>query len=316
MLVNEKASVRNAAAVGKLVQDKSAHTNILAMLEKLKPANIFQAEQIARQAAAETTVETQDSLFGEEHVTESLFLERARVMDAAIKRLRKDKARFNTLLQRGGEITEAGNVLDQDANAKRMREDATVQEYLTRQANSKGPISDALSEAARAVKGGASAGQVVSGFIGNVRSAIEGDSQAGKGIPADRREVEPRPADQAPNLGNLDTAVADPVAKASADVAQARSALDALTPKADLKSFMKATTAHNRARDAFADTLAERGGRIELTNKSGGGVTITPNSNGFQISHFLISAGFWGDSGISKNSTGPLLKPRAHAPNT
>lgn len=205
MLVNERASVRSAAAVAKMVPDKAAHVDIVGLLEKLPIKNVFEAEQVARQAAADTTTSTQTSLFGDEEVTNSNYLERARVMDVAIKRLRKDKATFNTLLERGGTIAEAGNVLDQDANKARMQQDAKVQEYLTRQANVKGPISDALSEAAAAVKSGKPIGQVVTGFVENVRSAIEGvsptsqrgdgnrgsDEQAGAGKAEPKGEVSP-----------------------------------------------------------------------------------------------------------------------------
>ncbi len=191
MLVNEKAGVRNAAAVGRAVEDKAAHANILGMMEKLPIKNAFEAEQVAKQAAAETVTETQDSLFGPEDATETLFLERARVMDNALKRLRKDRATFNTLLQRGGTITEAGNQLDQDANQRRLKEDASVQEYLTRQANSKGPISDALSEAARDVKGGADIGQTVTRFVGAVRGAIESNRETGETVERNRRPDEP-----------------------------------------------------------------------------------------------------------------------------
>lgn len=179
MVVNERASIRSAAAVAKMVPDKAAQANVLDIVEKSGAKNIFEAEQVARQAAADTVVQTQDSLFGSESVTESLYVERARVMDRAIKRLRNEASAFKTILKNSGTIEAVGqNRVDADASSKKAAEDAAVQEYITRLANSKGPISDALTEAAKSLKSGGDSGQAVTRFVQAVRSATQ-DGDAG-----------------------------------------------------------------------------------------------------------------------------------------
>ncbi|MCB1341366.1 MAG: hypothetical protein KDK24_09945 [Pseudooceanicola sp.] len=202
MLVNERASVRNASAVGKAVSDKAAHADILAMMEKLPIKNEFEADQVARAAAADVQTSTQASLFGEEQVAQSNYLERARVLDVTLKRLKKDVATFNTVLERGGKIAAVGNVLDQDANRAKVEDDRAAMTYLARLANTKGPISDALTEAARALKGGTSIGQVVDGFEQAVRRAVQGGGEPGAGVDqgrrADERESGGRQRDDAP----------------------------------------------------------------------------------------------------------------------
>lgn len=152
MVINEVASISYGAAVGAKVADPKAHKDVLGLLVKLKPSNQRQAEMIAEQAAAATTTEVQTSLFGDEEVAESLYLERAKVLDNALSRIRQDRATFKVLADRAGTIAEEGNVLNQEANARRVENDARVQAYLTAEANRKGPISDALTAAARKLK--------------------------------------------------------------------------------------------------------------------------------------------------------------------
>jgi len=124
MVVNGKASERDGAIVGRVVANRDAQIGILGLLARRKPANAFQAEAIARQAAQETTTETQSSLFGDEEVAANLYLERAKVLDNAVKRLADEKRLFGTLTDRIDAITAAGNVLDKGENAPRL--DAAV----------------------------------------------------------------------------------------------------------------------------------------------------------------------------------------------
>ncbi|GAB1364726.1 hypothetical protein MASR1M32_39620 [Rhodobacter sp.] len=214
MVVNGVASERDGGIVGRVVQDPAAQANILGLLNRLKPSNAFQAESIARQAAADTVTETQDSLFGPEADTQNLYLERAKILDAASKRVREDLKTFRTLVDRAETVQGAGNVLNADENERRLASDAAVRDYLSSEANTKGPISDALTAAARAFKGGAKPGQVVADFLATVERELgsrRGDSETGGGArPSDgsgrRESVEP----QAVEVGqDADAASAD-----------------------------------------------------------------------------------------------------------
>lgn len=230
MVINEVASERDAAIVGDVVKDKARHSDILGLLTRLKPANKVQAESIAHQATETEATETQTSLFGEEEVSANLYLERAKVLDRAIKDIGQDIRTFKTLVERGETITGAGNVLKGEANQTRLDADAQAKAILAKQANSKGPISDALTQAARALKDGAKIGTAAQQFIAAVRDTKEvggnegagrrgtrdGDGQAqadgtgragvSKGrVQAQQSEVTPPNADDFPDLNFKDT---------------------------------------------------------------------------------------------------------------
>lgn len=205
MVVNEKASETHGALVGRLIDDPELHADILALVTRLKPKNAFEAEGIIRQAReAGATRETQASLFGDEVVTQSLFLERARILDQSVKRLREDRATFNVLLDRSERITGAGNTLDPAANAKRLQESGELMQYVQRQANMKGPISDALKSAAEQYKRTGKPGPAVTDFIAAVRAGIERgdlDGDAGRAGRGDVEPVAPPPSDvEGPSL--------------------------------------------------------------------------------------------------------------------
>jgi hypothetical protein len=158
MVVNGVASERDGGIVGRVVTDKAAQANILALLSRLqkdRPITAFQAEQVARQAAADTVTNTQDSLFGPEADTQNLYLERARIIEAAIKMAREEKNAFKNVLVNAKRLEAAGNRLDGERNRAFVDKASMIADYLQREANTKGAISEALTAAARALKGGA-----------------------------------------------------------------------------------------------------------------------------------------------------------------
>jgi hypothetical protein len=121
----------------------------LDVLAKTEPANAFQAESIVRQVRETSLVsETQESLFGDEVLTTSLFMERAKVLDRAQKQLRKDKSSFQNLIKNATRLEDEGNLLARDANQRRAQEDGKAVALLQSQANRKGALSDALTAAA------------------------------------------------------------------------------------------------------------------------------------------------------------------------
>lgn len=183
MVVNEVVKPEWGAAVGQNVPDQAAHADVVALLNKLQPKNNEQAAMIARQAAQEAVTETQTSLFGDELVSQNLYLERAKVLDGAIRRLKQGKATFKVLSDRADTIAKAGNVLNAEANAARVDEDGRAQAYLNAEANRKGPISDALTTAAKELKANPkAAGRIVSDFLKTVRDPqLDAGQQDGGG---------------------------------------------------------------------------------------------------------------------------------------
>lgn len=178
MVRNEVVPANYAAIVGRLMpQDPDMQKAAMGVLSKADPANEFQAEAIVRQVmATPVSRETQESLFGEEMVVESLFAERAKVLDRAQKQLRKDRATFKNLVDNQSRIEGEGNQLATESNQKRIDEDGTAIAFLQSQANRKGAIADALNAAAREAKSTGNLAAATRRFVESVRRAIdEGD---------------------------------------------------------------------------------------------------------------------------------------------
>lgn len=222
MAINEVVPSNFAAVVGRLIpDDANMQTAALNVLAKTEPANAFQAESVVRQVIdSGVTRESQQSLFGEEVVTESLFLERAKVLDRAQKQLRKDKSSFKNLVDNAARIEGEGNQLAKDANQKRANQDGTAIALLQSQANRKGPLSDALTDAAKLAKDQGSYTEATKRFVDAVRRSVdEGDfdrAEAGNaGRPFDVTEEAPTVRDDAEQL-RLDD-FSEPVGKGTID---------------------------------------------------------------------------------------------------
>lgn len=175
MVVNEIVPPNYAAIVGQLVPaDGPMQGALIRLLAKTEPANAIQAEAIVRQGiAAGRHVETQGGLFGDRDVAESLYLERAKVLDRALKDLRRDKTVFSTLVKESDILEQAGNTLAKDINEKRASTDAQALQIVQILANRTGPIADALNAAARAVKESGNYANATREFIAAVRGSVE-----------------------------------------------------------------------------------------------------------------------------------------------
>ncbi|MBK8906980.1 MAG: hypothetical protein IPM60_03485 [Rhodospirillales bacterium] len=143
-------------------------------------------------AGFETTTEA--TLFGDEMFAEALYAERAQVLDRALKAIRRDKATFRTLTERGATIESAGNILSPETNLARLTDDEKIQAIITALAHRRGPISDALNAAARAVHAGEPVDSVVGGFLESVRRGIQEGLDLGADAGGVGRGGEGRPA--------------------------------------------------------------------------------------------------------------------------
>jgi len=182
MFINDVISARDAATVGRLIpDDEEMQLAAVKVLAKIQPDNAFQAESIVRQVM-EVGVDrrAEQTLFGDELIVDSLFEERARILDKTQKRLKNDKAAFKTLLDKSQRLEEEGNKLAQDANQRRVKNDSEAISLLQAVANRRGPISDALSEAARSAKQSGSDREAVDSFLEAVRRGIADGSFDGQ----------------------------------------------------------------------------------------------------------------------------------------
>jgi hypothetical protein len=177
-VINDVIPSNYGAIVGRLLADRpELQQAAISVLARAEPANVFQAEAIVRQVReADTDVATQQSLFGEEMVVESLYTERAGVLDRAVKALRQDRAAFANLVRNAENIESAGNVLDRSTNQMRADLDGQAIALVQTLANRKGPLSDALSDAARLARDTGSYGASTRQFVESIRRAIaDGD---------------------------------------------------------------------------------------------------------------------------------------------
>ena len=173
-IINEVIPANYGAIVGRLIDDPDLQDAAIAVLAKSDPANLFQAEAIVRQVREMDTVqETQVSLFGEEIITDSLFTERARVLDRTTKLLRGDKAAFESLSKNAERIEAEGNKLAKEQNQRRAEQDAQAITLLQALANRKGVLSDDLSAAARTARETGNYATAVRNFADAVRRGIE-----------------------------------------------------------------------------------------------------------------------------------------------
>jgi len=171
MVVNEQVPENYAALVGKLVDDEDLHLAIMEILAEASPANVVQAEAIVRQAqVAGKSKEVQQTLFGEEEITTSLFKDRARILDKALKKLSRDKRVFKTLVDEENRITGVGNRLDRSENLRQETINGRAEQLIQRLAHSHGQISEALNAAARKAKTEGRDGGAIDEFISAVRA--------------------------------------------------------------------------------------------------------------------------------------------------
>ena len=173
-VVNNVIPAKYGAIVGRLIDDQELQTAAIEVLAKADPSNAFQAEAIVRQVLNSGSEQVkQISLFGEEIVTESFYVERAKVLDRAFKELRRDKAAFETLVRNSERLEAEGNILAKTANERKASTDAQTIALLQTLANRKGPLSDALNDAARTARETNSYVAPTSGFIDAIRGSIE-----------------------------------------------------------------------------------------------------------------------------------------------
>lgn len=174
LVVNEVVPAHYAAIVGRLVKDPQMQEAIMQVLARVAPENAVQAEGVVRQAMeAGTRTEVQQGLFGEEMITSSLYGERAKVLDKALKKLRQDASVFQTLVRNEDDIAAAGNVLTRDVNAARADIAARAAQMIQTLAHRKGPLSDALTAAARRAADEGRYGNATNDFADAVRRAVE-----------------------------------------------------------------------------------------------------------------------------------------------
>lgn len=173
-VINEMIPANYGAIIGRVLEKKpELHASAVEILSKNKPSNEFEAEAMVRQIEAGPMAQAvQGGLFGDEIVTNSLFKERAKILDGARKRLVRDKATFNTLVENAKRIESEGNQLQKKQNILRRDTDAQAIQVIQALANTRGSIADALNRAATRFAETGKYEDQVTDFVDAVREGI------------------------------------------------------------------------------------------------------------------------------------------------
>jgi hypothetical protein len=174
MVVNGQASERDAGIVGRHVKDPAMQTAILGHLAKDSPDTATEAELFVRQAlAAGAHHEIQDDMFGGFLKADLILPQRVKILTAALSQLRKDKALFATLTDKAAAIAAAGNKLNTGENIVRQETAARAFATIAALAERKGPISDALQQAAQDAARTGDRRTATKQFLTDVRGRLE-----------------------------------------------------------------------------------------------------------------------------------------------
>lgn len=167
----------HAAFVGDLTDDVEMQDAILRALTSARPKNIEEARQMAQDAYRAGLARREDgaqgSLFDDADLADTLLKERAQTLAAALRQIRRDRRVFETLVKERDRLSEAGNVIADQANAQRVTTDETALFLIETLVNRAGPLDDALNSAARTTRRNG-VRQGVREFTATVRSAAEG----------------------------------------------------------------------------------------------------------------------------------------------
>lgn len=169
-----------AAHVGNLIADPTEQMAALDMLARAQPANSEQARLMVRDIRDSGFLRgSQTTLFGDEDFARSLVPERARVLENALRNLRRVKGVFRAAVEGEDSLTAAGNALNREGNIQGRTENEQLLDRLQHDATTRGPISDALTAAASELAGGKPPAGVVSRFLVEARRLVRSGQDQG-----------------------------------------------------------------------------------------------------------------------------------------
>ena len=199
------------AVIGEIGEGDRPLQDLLAQsFNARKPKNRREAELQARMIQADRIEsESQESLFGAEDVAQSLYAEKARLMDGAIRRLSQDKRVFQSLERHADAIEQAGNQLTAE-NSVIAQEAGRAATLVERLGTMRGPVADELNAAARELHDGGKFETALQRVIAAVRAwdptaqreAPAGTESGGRGAP----ETEGQAVETEPTAAELEAA--------------------------------------------------------------------------------------------------------------
>ena len=199
MFINQVVPERFAELVGRMVEDPRMHGAMMQLLRRAGPETTAQAESILDQALqAPVSREVTADLFGEQEIVESLYLERAKVLERAMRIMRDDRSVFRTLVERAERIQGTGaNRLDTATNKQTRQQVEQALAAVQKLAHRAGPISEALNDGAKGYKENGRLQDAAQRVADAVRQEVERNGLSGAGAGASGRGAEPARASAA-----------------------------------------------------------------------------------------------------------------------
>lgn len=147
---------RYAHFVGNYFSDRGQQLAVIDLLNKAKPANLIEAENIVANAKmAGFQKADQGGLFSDDMIAQSLFKERAKILSATLGGLQGNKKLLNTLVEKSNIIEQYGNKLNKLNNAQRKDLYGQIIETIKHNANNVGGIADDLAAVTKRYADGA-----------------------------------------------------------------------------------------------------------------------------------------------------------------
>jgi hypothetical protein len=184
----------NVAAMGRVLDSEAQIRAAVGALDRHgKRLTDSQATELARQVrdAGETAI-TQETLFGAEQSAQSLWVEKAQLVDALKKDFASDKRLFGFVSREGRAeaLARGGNVIDVEGSAQLAQSSAMVSELFDRLASRSGPLAGILNDGARRLAHGESIKAVKASLSESVRATLSdaltgGESGRAGGDPGD-----------------------------------------------------------------------------------------------------------------------------------
>lgn len=236
MVVGGAVKPETAAAVGAAVGDSSRHADMLTEMANAKVASAQHARLYVSQAmAAPSITEHQESLFGSETTTRSLLAERAKVLDKALAALKTDKRLFGLLEREAGNIEAAGNRLAHQSNIEKADTAGRMSVLVEKLSTMRGPVSDMLDRAARAVADGATPAKAARAFVGDVGKTMKAGGINALTGDAGTPMVAPRDTATGDIFGGGRKGWQDAARDASAEVRRGKSMMTDEAPKTPIE---------------------------------------------------------------------------------
>lgn len=210
-VINRRLDPNIAEMIPMMVESPEMQNAVARLLVRLEPETAAQAQSIIAQAReAPVNRESITDLFGESAVTESLYLERAKVLERAMRIMRDDRSVFRTLDGRAERIEGTGaNRLDTETNKQTRQQVEQAVAAVPKLAHRAGPISEALNDGAKAYKETGRLKDAAARVVEAVRSAIQRDGL--RGLDAGTVANDGSPALARPKAPDPLEAFADPV---------------------------------------------------------------------------------------------------------